>query len=447
MSHRRASGVASRCSRKLTHAAVGLEARPVEVEAHRSRRRHIVGLPDKACNEARERVRSGVTSAELEWLSGASRSTSPRAWPREGRLRLRPPDRARDPGRPRQVLSERLGWSRCPGRARARRAPAAKALSLAWRPDGTLHGRAEDPVRGRVGRRGGARRRRAGRAPASRRSGRVPSASLVLPPVEPPGRSPRPAYPDLADARARASTSRSSSQPQGATTCCSPSAGMGDDAHDARPPGFPAAAPEASTSRASTRRRAAAQAGRSSAGLRSAPHHTASAAATVHGGGGRDGRPGEVSLAHHGIRCSTSCPSSTEPSSRPYASRSRTGRSASRALPAAPLYPARFLAVATMNLCRAARAAIPPPPARTTQRISTYRTRLSRALLDRFDLTLLIPRPARASRPSAGRALDRGGRAAASASARLSARPPSFSAAAGELLDRARPPRCRAVGR
>jgi magnesium chelatase family protein len=27
----------------------------------------IVGLPDKACQEAKERVRSGITSAELEW--------------------------------------------------------------------------------------------------------------------------------------------------------------------------------------------------------------------------------------------------------------------------------------------------------------------------------------------------------------------------------------------
>ena len=27
----------------------------------------IVGLPDKACQEAKERVRSGIASAELEW--------------------------------------------------------------------------------------------------------------------------------------------------------------------------------------------------------------------------------------------------------------------------------------------------------------------------------------------------------------------------------------------
>ncbi len=49
---------------------VGLEARPVEVEAHLQRgvpSFAIVGLPDKACQEAKERVRSGIASAELEW--------------------------------------------------------------------------------------------------------------------------------------------------------------------------------------------------------------------------------------------------------------------------------------------------------------------------------------------------------------------------------------------
>src|SRR3954447_7653222 len=57
-------------ARALTHALVGLEARPVEVEAHLQRGVpgfSIVGLPDKACQEAKERVRSGIASAELEW--------------------------------------------------------------------------------------------------------------------------------------------------------------------------------------------------------------------------------------------------------------------------------------------------------------------------------------------------------------------------------------------
>ena len=57
-------------ARALTHALVGLDARPVEVEAHLQRgvpSFAIVGLPDKACQEAKERVRSSIASAELEW--------------------------------------------------------------------------------------------------------------------------------------------------------------------------------------------------------------------------------------------------------------------------------------------------------------------------------------------------------------------------------------------
>ena len=57
-------------ARAVTHALVGIEARAVEVEAHLQNgvpAFAIVGLPDKACQEAKERVRSGITSAELEW--------------------------------------------------------------------------------------------------------------------------------------------------------------------------------------------------------------------------------------------------------------------------------------------------------------------------------------------------------------------------------------------
>jgi magnesium chelatase family protein len=57
-------------ARTTTHALVGLDPRKVEVEAHLQRGAPaftIVGLADRACQEAKERVRSGITSAELEW--------------------------------------------------------------------------------------------------------------------------------------------------------------------------------------------------------------------------------------------------------------------------------------------------------------------------------------------------------------------------------------------
>src|ERR687886_107643 len=56
--------------RALTHALVGLEPRRVEVEAHLQLgvpAFSIVGLADRACQEAKERVRSGIASAEQEW--------------------------------------------------------------------------------------------------------------------------------------------------------------------------------------------------------------------------------------------------------------------------------------------------------------------------------------------------------------------------------------------
>src|ERR671929_572666 len=57
-------------ARAVTHAVVGLEPRRVEVEAHLLGGLPafaIVGLADRACQEAKERVRSGIRSAALGW--------------------------------------------------------------------------------------------------------------------------------------------------------------------------------------------------------------------------------------------------------------------------------------------------------------------------------------------------------------------------------------------
>src|SRR5580765_1146913 len=64
------SSVARVLARTVTHALVGLDARRVEVEAHVELGVPgftIVGLADRACQEAKHRVRSGIASAELEW--------------------------------------------------------------------------------------------------------------------------------------------------------------------------------------------------------------------------------------------------------------------------------------------------------------------------------------------------------------------------------------------
>src|ERR671933_1327418 len=61
-------------ARAITHALVGLEPRNVEVEAHVREGAApgfaIVGLADRACQEAKVRVASAIRSAELHWPDG-----------------------------------------------------------------------------------------------------------------------------------------------------------------------------------------------------------------------------------------------------------------------------------------------------------------------------------------------------------------------------------------
>src|SRR5205823_2029507 len=61
-------------ARAVTHALVELEPRRVKVEAHvrelAAPAFAIVGLADRACQEAKERVASAIRSAELRWPDG-----------------------------------------------------------------------------------------------------------------------------------------------------------------------------------------------------------------------------------------------------------------------------------------------------------------------------------------------------------------------------------------
>src|SRR5919201_5683241 len=55
-------------ARTVTHALVGLDARRVEVEVqfkHGVPSFTIVGLPDRACQEAKVRVKTGIAAAEI----------------------------------------------------------------------------------------------------------------------------------------------------------------------------------------------------------------------------------------------------------------------------------------------------------------------------------------------------------------------------------------------
>jgi magnesium chelatase family protein len=121
-----------------------------------------------------------------------------------------------------------------------------------------------------------------------------------------------------------------------------------------------------------------------------APHHTISDAALV--GGGSHPRPGEVSLAHHGVLFLDEMLEFNrhvlevlrQPLEEGHVTIARAARTAT--------FPARFMLVGAMNPCpcgfdgdalRACRC--------TPQQITRYRDRLSGPLRDRLDLTVEVP--------------------------------------------------------
>jgi magnesium chelatase family protein len=131
-----------------------------------------------------------------------------------------------------------------------------------------------------------------------------------------------------------------------------------------------------------------------------APHHSASTAAVI--GGGPGIRPGEASLAHHGVLLLDELAEFARPTLEALRQPLEDGfvcivRAAGRAV-----FPARFQLVGTMNLCPCGgRGDASASCTCTAQRLAAYRAKLSRALLDRFDLVVAVPRP-RASELAAG---------------------------------------------
>jgi magnesium chelatase family protein len=123
-----------------------------------------------------------------------------------------------------------------------------------------------------------------------------------------------------------------------------------------------------------------------------APHHSASTAAIV--GGGPGIRPGEASLAHRGVLLLDELAEFTRPTLEALRQPLEDGVVSIARATGRAVFPARFQLVATMNLCPCG--ARGDPSAHCTcsgQRLAAYRDKLSRALLDRFDLVVTMPRP------------------------------------------------------
>src|ERR1700691_3167249 len=118
-----------------------------------------------------------------------------------------------------------------------------------------------------------------------------------------------------------------------------------------------------------------------------APHHSASMPALV--GGGLHARPGEVSLAHHGVLFLDELPESGPRALHSLRQPLEAGEVSIARANHRVTYPARFMLVAAMNPCRCGRANEPGftgnrrPNARCA---ADYQTRISGPLLDRIDL-------------------------------------------------------------
>ena len=285
---------------------LGAQGHPVTVEVHVARGLpafRVVGLPDEACRESRDRVRAAVLSSGLDLAGQADHGQPGPGHAAQGRIGARPGDRRRG-ARRRRAAAVR-------GACRAWRSSASSASTARFvavvgaRADGRGHlrragGRAARLVprgAGRHGANGAHRRQRSpswSRLPAARRRGPDPpdrggdrgSAAAARP-----GRRPRPAGgPAGAGDRRRRRAPPAVRRP----------AGLGQD--DARPaPARAAAAARRHRSRWRPRwstPRPACTLPPSGLVRRApfrAPHHSSSLVSLV-GGGTATLRPGEASL-------------------------------------------------------------------------------------------------------------------------------------------------------
>ncbi|MCF6301812.1 MAG: YifB family Mg chelatase-like AAA ATPase [Devosiaceae bacterium] len=120
------------------------------------------------------------------------------------------------------------------------------------------------------------------------------------------------------------------------------------------------------------------------------PHHSASMAALV--GGGLKVRPGEVSLAHNGILFLDELPEFSPQVLDSLRQPLEDGVTSIARANARVTYPARFQLVAAMNPCKCGMAGTPGHTCRRGDRCAgDYQSRVSGPFLDRIDLRIDVP--------------------------------------------------------
>ena len=415
-------------SRVHSRALLGLDARPVCVEvdlANGLPSFTLVGLVDTEVKEARERVRSAIANSGLEFPSN-KRIT----------VNLAPADLPKDSGRydlpialgilaaSGQIAQERLaGWEfagelSLGGELRPVRGALAMSLALHRNApaDGAPTtrlvlppGSAEEAAlvsdarvyRARhlldvVGRfLPTARHTEPGNGePAEQADSDADAVTGGWQRLAPLGVTHRPRYPDLADVKGQAAAKRA----------LEIAAAGGHSLLMLGPPGsgksmlaqrFAGLLPPMSTLEALESAAVASLSGRFSLERWAqrptcAPHHSASAVALV--GGGSPPRPGEISLAHHGVLFLDELPEFPRAALEALREPLETGHIRISRAAMQSEFPARFQLIAAMNPCPCGFLGHPTKTCRDTpDQIARYQGKLSGPLLDRIDLHVEVP--------------------------------------------------------
>ena len=121
------------------------------------------------------------------------------------------------------------------------------------------------------------------------------------------------------------------------------------------------------------------------------PHHTASAAALV--GGGSNPQPGEISLAHHGVLFLDELPEFSRQVLEVLREPLESGRITISRAARQTEFPARFQLIAAMNPCPCGYLGDPSGRCHcSSEQVQRYRNRISGPLLDRIDMHVEVPR-------------------------------------------------------